>query len=49
VIAPLLGPDYGGFTPDISVLSIVISLAISLTIGLVAGSYPANREARLAG
>lgn len=49
-IAPLLDPGSGvfaTFTPVVSVPSMVISFSISVAIGLIAGSYPANRAARL--
>jgi putative ABC transport system permease protein len=46
-IAPSFGDTFEGFTPAVSIPSIVTSFAISLTIGLLAGGYPANRAARL--
>lgn len=54
-IAPAVGPALGQtigvtlttFAPAVSMTSIVISFTVSLVIGLVAGSYPANRAARL--
>jgi putative ABC transport system permease protein len=54
-IAPALGHTVGAtlgltsatFAPTITIPPIMISFASSLAIGLVAGSYPANRAARL--
>lgn len=45
-IAPSFGETFEGFTPVVSILSIVTSFAISLAIGLLAGVYPAYRAAR---
>jgi putative ABC transport system permease protein len=45
--AARLGPIFGGFTPVVTPLPIVISFGTSVAIGLIAGSYPAYRAARL--
>lgn len=48
-VAPAFDPSgaLAGFTPVLSVPSLVAAFAISLMIGLIAGSYPAYRAARL--
>jgi putative ABC transport system permease protein len=45
--AARLGPIFGGFTPVVTPLPVVISFGTSVAIGLIAGSYPAYRAARL--
>ena len=47
LVLPRAVPDFPA--PAVSPGSVVLALSISLLIGLVAGGYPANRAARLAG
>ncbi len=46
-IAPDLDPILATFAPTVTIPSVVLLFVVSLAIGLVAGSYPANRAARL--
>jgi putative ABC transport system permease protein len=46
-VAPGFSGALAGFTPVLSVPSVVAAFAISLVIGLIAGSYPAYRATRL--
>jgi putative ABC transport system permease protein len=46
-IAPAFGAPFATFAPAVTIPSIAISFTVSLVIGLIAGSYPANRAARL--